>query len=428
MSLYREMTLMGQSLCGTLTLLLLIVAIYLLIVFCVSQTGEKKERVLAACLTLCLFLLLQGFVDIYGDFSNGLSYWLGKLPMGVPVLLLLLAAAAEAVMYKGMVRRKKQQLTPAAIKESLDALPDGVCFFLPDGRPILVNKQMNEISSELFGTEILNAKQFLESLERVKEEITAAKSTVLVKTAGEKVWEFSQNLLKMKQEEVCELIACDVTRQYQLSRELKQRYEQLNRVNERLHQFSRDMIYFTAEKELLEAKIRVHDDVGRALLAFRAYLAQEQAKRERKNLLLLWRYVISVMKKETAPAGEWDLLEKTAQSLHIQLNISGELPENVQQKTAILAAIHECLTNTAKHAQGDRLDMVVERKETLLTAQFTNNGKIPKGTIREGGGLKNLRNIVEGAGGGLKIESAPRFLLRIEFVIREESQWQKHGS
>ena len=85
------------------------------------------------------------------------------------------------------------------------------------------------------------------------------------------------------------------------------------------------------------------------------------------------------------------------------------------------------MTNTAKHAQGDRLDVVVERKETLLTAQFTNNGKIPKGTIREGGGLKNLRNIVEGAGGGLKIESAPRFLLRIEFVIREESQWQKHG-
>lgn len=416
---YREMSQMGQTACGIFILLLMIMALYLLIAACVLHMGQKKDKIAAFVLVIFVFLLLQNSIDIRWSYKNIFTDWLGNLPYIVWMLLLFFVTVSEAVLLLKLLRQKERRLTPNAVKESLDTLPDGVCFFEPDGRPILVNTQMNRISSELFDTEILNAEHFLNRLKENNEKIIRTTPTILVKTADEKVWEFSQTILKIKNAEVHELIACDITQQYQLSGELKQRNEQLNKVNERLHRFSRDMVYFTAEKELLEAKIRVHDDVGQALLAFRSYLAQEQEKRNRNDLLLLWRYVILVMKKETAPAGEWDILEKTAQSLHIKINLSGELPENVQQKTAILTAIHECLTNTAKHARGDCLDILVKSEDTLLTAQFTNNGQIPDGDIQEGGGLKNLRNIVERAGGTMTIESTPRFLLRIDFVKNE---------
>lgn len=416
---YREMSQMGQTASGIFILLLMIMALHLLIAACVLHMGQKKDKIAAFVLVIFVFLLLQNSIDIRWSYKNIFTDWLGNLPYIVWMLLLFFVTVSEAVLLLKLLRQKERRLTPNAVKESLDALPDGVCFFEPDGRPILVNTQMNRISSELFDTEILNAEHFLNRLKENNEKIIRITPTILVKTADEKVWEFSQTILKIKNAEVHELIACDITQQYQLSGELKQRNEQLNKVNERLHRFSRDMVYFTAEKELLEAKIRVHDDVGQALLAFRSYLAQEQEKRNRNDLLLLWRYVILVMKKETAPAGEWDILEKTAQSLHIKINLSGELPENVQQKTAILTAIHECLTNTAKHARGDCLDILVKSEDTLLTAQFTNNGQIPDGDIQEGGGLKNLRNIVERAGGTMTIESTPRFLLRIDFVKNE---------
>ena len=416
---YREMPLMGQTASGIFILLLMIMALYLLIAACVLHMGQKKDKIAAFVLVIFVFLLLQNSIDIRWSYKNIFTDWLGNLPYIVWMLLLFFVTVLEAVLLLKLLRQKERRLTPNAVKESLDALPDGVCFFEPDGRPILVNTQMNRISSELFDTEILNAEHFLNRLKENNEKIIRTTPTILVKTADEKVWEFNQTILKIKNAEVHELIACDITQQYQLSGELKQRNEQLNKVNERLHRFSRDMVYFTAEKELLEAKIRVHDDVGQALLAFRSYLAQEQEKRNRNDLLLLWRYVILVMKKETAPAGEWNILEKTAQSLHIKINLAGELPENVQQKTAILTAIHECLTNTAKHARGDCLDILVKSEDTLLTAQFTNNGQIPDGDIQEGGGLKNLRNIVERAGGTMTIESTPRFLLRIDFVKDE---------
>lgn len=413
---YNEMSLMGQTACGFWSLLLMIISLYLLIAACVLHMGQKIDIIAAGILGFGVFILFQNSIDVFMNHKNGLAEWFGLLPFTVWILLLIFATAFEAVLLQKLLRQKERRLTPNAVKESLDALPDGVCFYEPDGMPILVNTQMNRISSELFDTEILNAEHFLNRLNDVNEQIIRTTPTILVKTADEKVWEISQNILNIKNAEVHELIACDITRQYQLNSELNERNEQLNKVNERLRHFSRDMVYFTAEKELLEAKIRVHDDVGRALLAFRSYLAQDEDKRNRNDLLLLWRYVIFVMKKETAPAGEWDILEKTAQSLHIKINLSGEFPENIQQKTAILTAIHECLTNTAKHAKGDCLNIRIKSEGAFISAEFTNNGQAPDKMIEEGGGLKNLRKIVERAGGIMTIESSPRFLLRIDFA------------
>ena len=52
----------------------------------------------------------------------------------------------------------------------------------------------------------------------------------------------------------------------------------------------------TREQEILNAKISVHDDIGRSSLTVRVYLEQPEEKRNRKELLALWNYVISVMK------------------------------------------------------------------------------------------------------------------------------------
>ena len=42
--------------------------------------------------------------------------------------------------------------------------------------------------------------------------------------------------------------------------------------------------------------------------------------------------------------------------------------------------------------------------------------RAPDGPVREGGGLSALRRQVEAAGGGMRIESAPRFSLILELV------------
>ena len=411
MSRYDTLSNATQGFFGVFALLLMAGAVYLLVSVC-SMRRRDWRLAFSVLLTAIAVLLLQGIGDASNCKVNGftpvnLGKMTGAMPYGVLAALLALMASAEAALLLHLKQQRKTMLTPMSAKESLDALPDGICFFHADGQPLLVNMRMNRISAELFGTTLLNADAFLQSLRRGegKAEFLRTEPTVIVRTEDGKVWDFRVRTLTVRRAAVQELIAYDVTEQHRLGEELDARNEGLRRVNERLRRYSREVERSTMEKELLTAKMRVHDDVGRSLLAFRAYLEQPKADRNRNALLLLWRQTVAVLKNEASPVkrcSDWELLSKAAQSVDVQIVQDGEVPENDRERAVIIAAVHECLTNTVKHAKGNKLYLKLRSSENLLTAELTNNGSLPAGAISETGGLLNLRNTVETAGGTMK--------------------------
>lgn len=403
-------------------------------------------------LAAAVFIILQSMADVSlcaneADPRFSLSAVILKdVPWIIVALVMVVIFAAEVLCLVEVDRAGRDKLSPGSVKESLDALPDGVCFFSEDGRILLSNRRMQHISSDITGIGILNGEKLWRCIEE-KSVKTDVSDGLVIFTSDSKVWNVRRSEIEAEGNRIDEIVALDVTEQYELRRELEERNERLNSVNERLRIFSRDMSRLTAEKELLDAKIKVHDDLGRSLLAFRAYLTAEPSKRDRSKLLPLWRYVISVMKKETAPSEEWDAIEKTAESLHIQIEINGDLPAGLADlpvsgaaRSAIMAAIRECLTNTARHAGGDRLFVLIkcgveqgaDHASTSgnpsasgtapcddaphgIRIEITNNGRAPLVPIQEAGGLSNLRHMVERAGGIMTIESSPQFLLRLDF-------------
>ena len=418
-------------------------------------------------LTAAVFIVLQSMADVSlcaNEADPRFSFpavILKDVPWIMVALVIVVIFAAEVLCLVAVNRAGRDKLSPGSVKESLDALPDGVCFFSEDGRILLSNRRMQHISSDITGIGILNGEKLWRCIEE-KSVKTDVSDGLVILTSDSKVWNVRRSEIEAEGNRINEIVALDVTEQYELRRELEERNERLNSVNERLRIFSRDMSRLTAEKELLDAKIKVHDDLGRSLLAFRAYLTAEPSKRDRGKLLPLWRYVISVMKKETVPSEEWDAIEKTAESLHIQIEINGDLPAGLadlpvnqfgdlpagladlpvsgEVRSAILAAIRECLTNTARHARGDRLFVLIkcgaeqgaDHASTSgsssasgtapcadaphgIRVEITNNGRMPLTPVQEAGGLSNLRHMVERAGGIMTIESSPQFLLRLDF-------------
>lgn len=433
MTAFSELSVTSLTVFAVCTIILLLGAIFLLVGTAIKHIG-RKYVFFSTVLFVGIILIMQGILDI-SICLEGTYQWsacgniIGKIPWAAVLALLIFFSTAQVLLFVIILRRRKNQLTAGAIKESLDALPDGVCFFALDGQPLLINKQMNRISGGLFDSEILNAEIFFN---RIKEKDVSDRATVIrtepnvaIETSDGKVWEFHLDKISVGKSEIYELLASDITDQYRLTLELKQRNERLNRVNERLRLFSEQMVTFTAEKELLDAKIKVHDNIGRSLLSFRKYLMQSKDERNRKELLFLWEYVVRVMKNETLPSDEWNLLEKTADMLGVTIEFSGEMPENIQKRTAIVTAIRECLTNTARHAKGDKLFINIKSHNGSFTADFTNNGMPPKENIHESGGLKNLRRIVERASGTMTVKSTPQFLLRLEFPKGEKIEWLK---
>lgn len=428
-----------RALYGCCAVALMIGALSLLTAACVWHM-ERRYAVSAAVLSVLSILIIQGMIDVSctlfhkGSTILSLAKVMEKTPVSVILFLLVLIAAAEGVAAVFFLRRKKNMLTPGAIKESLDSLPDGVCFFAKDGQPLLVNKQMQQLSGELFGTEMPAAQDFWEQLVRTAGTVPAdtdADPGITLRTSDGKVWEFRRRILQTGLPGMQEMIACDVTRQYRLRRELEERNRRLTRIHERLHRYNLEVERIAAEKEVLNAKIQVHDDVGRTLLAFRSYLAQPEESRNRESLLTLWRQTVSALKNEAAPDEpdtDCALLHEAAQSVGVTLVCDGQMPEDETAREILTAAIHECLTNTVKHAGGDKLYCTVRSDETFVSAQLRNNGRQPTGEIQETGGLGNLRYTVESAGGTMRITSTPQFLLHIRVPKGGADLWQKPES
>lgn len=436
MMLYQELSIMSRAGYGSCIMILMVAAMFLFIAACV-QHMEYKYRILSAFLTLVIVFILQGVFDLNNNLFDKvrlsfLGESVGKLPCVLFAGLLLFIAVLEIILFVFIRRSQKNRMTSGAIKESLDALPDGVCFYDADGQPLLVNMQMQYISGELFGSEILNAERFFRRLECMDTEkntqIIRTQPTVRVRTKDGKVWDFHRGSLEVGHDRIRELVAYDVTEQYRLGQELEKRNQSLSQINERLRLYSQEVERITREKEILTAKVRVHDDVGRSLLAFRSYLAQPEEKRDRGELLLMWRHNVEVLRQEAAPdekSDEWKLLLKAAEAVDVTLVLEGELPEDEKEREILITACHECLTNTVKHANDNRLCISIKSCDRGLIARFTNNGDSPAGEIRETGGLKNLRRMTEQEGGIMTIESIPQFVLQIELYAGGEMRWQK---
>lgn len=425
------------------TIVLILGAAYI-IAAVVTMRLSRGYVTCSVVLAAAIFIILQSMADMSicankADMRFSLPAEILKdVPWIIVALVMVVIFAAEVLCVVAVNRAGRDKLSPGSVKESLDALPDGVCFFSEEGRILLSNRRMQHISSDITGTGILNGEKLWRCIEEKSVKMEVSDGLVIF-TSDSKVWNVRRSEIEAEGNKINEIVALDVTEQYELRQELEERNERLNSVNERLRIFSRDMSRLTAEKELLDAKIKVHDDLGRSLLAFRAYLTGEPSKRDRSRLLPLWRHVISVMKKETSPSEEWDAIEKTAESLNIKIEFTGarpvsladlpatladlpatpaDLPVSGEARSAVLAAIRECLTNTARHAGGDRLFVFIKSGDDAprgIRVEITNNGKVPLTPVQEAGGLSNLRRMVERAGGIMTVESTPQFLLRLDF-------------
>jgi hypothetical protein len=430
MNSYYTLSTFGTTLFGMIAICVTIAAAFTLINAVVLRV--KGRNVTAAVISAAAsFFMLQQFGDITAQLENhgNLNAWgsiVGQMPVIVVIAVMAALAIIEAGLIKDIIKKRRTMLMPNSIKESLDDLPDGICFSTEDGQPLMINTKMNEISESLFGSVVMNvkecekklfAREFVPGVEVLSHE---SASTVLAD--GGVVWDIHTRILDTDQGRVTETLAFDVTDQYELSRELERNNKILADVNISLKNYSEEMDRLTREEEILAAKTKVHDDIGRSLLSFRTYLAQPEEMKDRAGLLERWRHDIKVMKNEADPAPQrdgWELLKEAAAAVGVDIVMDGEMPSETKPRAILVNALHECLTNTVRHAHGKEISVKIGRNDDMISAAVTNDGVPPDGPVEETGGLKNLRCGVECAGGCMSITSDPRFVLNISIPMED---------
>lgn len=403
-----------------------IIGLYSVIIFwasipiIVSEVRYKHWKGFACLLpiSISLYFEIQCVFYIRAKLAtDGTTKWIvdsfGKLPWVIIVAVLFIISALEIRAFSHNRKWMKAHITAASIKEAIDNLPVGICCYEPNGQIVLKNYRIERICRAFTGKALLNATTFLSEITEGSKQTD--KGAIFQLENGE-VFTFSDRLLNDKNSNLRMLSLVDITEQYKYTETLEEKQQLVAKLNDKLVLYGKQIVDSITAKEILEAKVKIHDELGANLLSSKHYILSGGSEEERANIEGALRRNLQYLKqeKEKAISGdEYAIILDTAKKLDINLNVIGTLTDLEPQRHILVTGIHECLTNTIRHAAGDELTIKLDESETELKAEFTNNGKVPEQEVTERGGLLLLRTLVEKHGGTMNVDSAPRFVLRL---------------
>lgn len=402
------------------------IGVYDVIIFWVSAiiiVTEVRHKhwmnfVLVLPISFCLYIVAQCiFYNIHTEFqiigvSKCIVDLFGKLPWIIIVVFLLGIGILELKVYIYNRKWIKDHITATSIKEAIDYLPVGICCYEPNGQIILKNYKIEKISRALTGKDLLNAVTFLDELNA--ESKKTEKGAIIQLENGE-VFAVLDRDLSDKDSNLRMISLVDITEQYKNTEILEEKQRLVAKLNEELLSYGKQIIDSITAREILDAKVKIHDELGVNLLASKRYILSGGSENERANIESALRKNLQYLKqeKQSVSSDEYEIIADTSKKLGIKLNLIGNLIDIEPQRHIIVTAIHECVTNTIRHANGDELNIVIEDDANEVRVKITNNGKAPDSEITERGGLLLLRTLVDKYHGTMEIDSMPHFVLRL---------------
>lgn len=321
------------------------------------------------------------------------------------------------------------------VKEAFDHLPDGICFFNEKGMLELCNHTMHRLMFALTGHDLQYLYEMKCNLQSLPDAASSAGGAVRNRDKfflpDGHVWRFSSVEVKDSYgSSYTQVMAADITELYRSRQELEENNRKLTEQGKRLRLYSENIHAVTREEEILNMKMRVHDDIGRSVIATRQLLQKHQPTKELD--LTAWKRALGLLKRDGEVSRDKNPLEQlreAAAGIGITIQLEGALPEDMTVAYLLITAMRECATNAVRHAGATRLYAEIkyspyadntQNTPKLVSICITNNGKIPKAPVREGGGLMSLRTRIEKAGGTMKIRSVPAFELTVGIPMEKE--------
>ena len=410
-------------------LLLLMLALFLASaqtgVFLLSLQEKRRTRqmLLAALHLLAGFLvfviLLDGYDNVNFDSiprnSVQTDWFVFSLPWPVYAAYETVSALILALQFREYRRYKTTTVTPDSIRRTVDLLPEGICVSAPDGSVRLTNLKMDALCRELTGERLSDADRLWECAAEKGESLG---ERYLVRLNGE-VWRFSREPLETEGRSYWRTSAVNVTERYRITDELREKNAHLQEIRRRMKEAAELSGEMFVKQEEAAARSALHNELGQVLLMGR-YCLEHPESTDKSVVALMTRQMNRFLLGESRPPepGGPDELSRAirmAGSIGVTVEIRGEAPTAGKARSLLAQAIRECAANTVKHAEGDRIAVILSERDKAkdLLVTIRNNGRPPKGPIVESGGLLSLRRSAEAAGARMRVETQPAFALHL---------------
>ena len=385
------------------------------------QLIQKKRGAVRILPGLLIFLLCFFWLTFLLDYSynaviladpevlHAFELRLLSLPWLFYAGLELVVAAVIVLQVRLLRRYRETRLSPDAIRQTVDLLPTGLMISEPDGTVLLANLSMTELSRKLTGELLSDAGRFWQYVEDTS-------ADRMIRAADGETRQFAKSSVTLNGKDYDQITAADMTQQYRVTEELSRKNLHLKEVQDRMKAVAEKERSLVTEREIMNARMTVHDRMGAVLLSGKYYLDHPENVKEEELLRLLEFNDHFLLGEAEQPESIADPLQRavqTAKRIGVTVEMRGEIPKSETVRHILAQAVDQCAANTARHAGGDLLLVTITEDGALLTISFSNNGRPPEGPILETGGLAVLRKAVEAAGGEMTTESSPAFLLTI---------------
>ena len=335
----------------------------------------------------------------------------------------------------------KKNMSAKMIKKAIDSYPGGICFSALDGRVILVNEKMNKLMLELTGHTILNAKAAWEKLTNFANNGKAEKLTqswlpkdtnnenesthqqLFFRFSDSSVWRFE---LRFLDSNIVQVEAAEITELYRLSEELYENTIRLQEIQKRQKALLDSIVEINLNKEILAAKMHIHDELGHCLLATTKAITEDRLAENADTLRKSWNSTIqdfsNISTVWTVPDSSLQSeLMQVAELIGCKVIFLGEQPTQRKALQLLYAAIREALTNAVRHANATGLMVKIEQDEKNYHIEISDNGGVSVSSITEGNGLSALRQRLEQEGATLKVlcDNSVSLLVDIPFDFDE---------
>lgn len=316
--------------------------------------------------------------------------------------------------------RKIAQLIHSAI----DSYPAGLSFSTLSGLPILVNEKMNRLVWSLTGHTLLEAEATWQELKDGEIRETCARcdpqwlelqesphrENLVFSLPDGRIWHFEKQLLTDRQPHTVQITASDVTELYEAGRKLYENNQRLLSLHRRQKQLLQNIVKVNQEKELLSAKVRIHDEFGRCLLMTR--MALDSPPEDYGEIRDSWRRSIRALQsipganppQTSEPERE---LVNISEMIGCRLQFLGPRPAGRTQTLLFYAAVREALTNAVRHGHAQILTVETRERDRDYRVEIRDDGLGSAPGAAEGGGLTALRRRLEQEGATLEVRWQP---------------------
>lgn len=402
---------------------LLVVAIKTMVEIAFIKTRSKYFLQTVIILILSIFP-----IQVLAELGNG-DFYLAKafvdLPLYAFIAYDILLIVLEFIFAISFVKINRQTIGKNSVKKSMDNLPDGICFSKMDGTPLLVNRMMQDISFAVFGKMLANDLVCAKDIKNnnIKEGSKILQRDPLVIEAMGRTWQIKV----IPHENVRETLAYDITLEWALYQQIQEKNKQIEKMNASLKDYQINVGKYTRQKEILQAKIKIHDKIGQSLIYFKRYLDMDvKTKEDRDKLISLWMESLVMLDEKSEDPDSAKSINKfkklisTAKDIGVTVKVDGKLPTEDGDLNLLVKIVHESLNNAIRHGQAKNIWIDLGEDDVNINCRITNDGIIVHGPIIEKGGLKNIRQIIESCGGKMKTQSDSHFILDLT--------WPKGGN